>query len=162
MKVLPYATHDGIPTMRDSDIIKLYGMMVRDKTDKTVFYDGIIDNSLKFLSFMRSPENILFVVSEGGPVGCGWLNHFERNFAQAHFCVFSEGWPKAIEIGKVLIESALHHTGLDMLIGHIPDGNPGALGFAQKCGAQLLGRLPFGGVDKDGESCPTSIVYYTR
>jgi hypothetical protein len=162
MKILPYAYHDGIPTMRDSDIKKLYDMMVRDGTDKTVFYDGMIDNRQKFLDFMQSSENMLLVVSEEGPVACGWLNHFEHKTAQAHFCVFSEGWPKAVEIGKILIDTALCDTGIDMLIGYIPDGNPGALKFAQKCGAQLLGRLPHGSVDENGKSHPTSIVYYTR
>jgi len=164
IKVIPYAHHDGIPTMRDSEIRTLYDLMERDGTNSLVFFDGHINNANDFCNFMKSSENILFVAfDDDDPVAFGWLSNFKYKTAQAHFCLFSKVWgERSVEIGKALVKNALATTGLDMLIGYVPGFNPVATKFAVKCGAVKLGKLPCGSVDKNGNSYSTTIVYYTR
>jgi len=162
MIVRPFIYSDGIPTMRDSDIKLLFQKMVRDKTDSMVFYDGSIKTDEQFLRFVKSPEILLYAVYENeDPIACGWLNNFEHNTAYAHFCIFSEAWDRSVEVGKLLIETAMKSTGIDMAIGKIPKFNGMALEFVQKCGAKILGELPYGCV-VSGKSHPATIVYYTR
>lgn len=162
--VRAYVQFDGIPTMRDSQIETLFHLMERDGTRKLVFYDGSIKTSKDFLAYMKSPQNVLLVAYEGeAPLAFGWLNHFEQNTAQAHFCFFAETWDGlSIEIGKALIGKSLGFFNLDMLIGHVPQWNTAAVKFAIKCGAKLLGDLPYGVVDEDGQSHPMTILYYVR
>jgi hypothetical protein len=95
-------------------------------------------------------------------LGCGWFNNLKNKTADAHFCVFAEGWDRSVEIGKLLIEKAMATAELKMLVGYVPKFNQLAIDFAQKCGAVLLGELPFGGTDREGNLYPLAIVYYVR
>ena len=163
IKVRPFVYVDGIPTMRDSDLAILFDKMVRDGTDKIVFCNGLVKNPIDFIEYIKLPANMLFAVYEDeNPIAFGWLNNFENKSAEAHFCVFSEAWDRSVEIGKLMIEKAMATTGVDMLIGNVPKFNQMAVEFVEKCGGVILGELPFGSVDGEGNTHPTVIVYYVR
>ena len=158
MNITPYMHYDGIPTFRDSFIESLYDKMVRDGTDKTVFYGGDVLSRRDFLNKMKSVGTVLIVaVEDNTSLACGWINGFECNIARVHFCLFSEVWgERSIEIGKEMIEKALSLTGCDMLTGMIPEKNKRAIDFSIKCGAKLMGILPY------GSTGPTAFLYYVR
>jgi hypothetical protein len=163
MIIRPFIYVDGIPTMRDSDLLILFDKMVRDGTDNLVFYDGQIKSGLNFIEFIKLAGNMLFVVYEDeNPIGCGWLNNFKHRTAEAHFCVFSEAWDRSVEVGKLMIEKSMYVTNVDMLIGNVPKFNEIAIDFVKKCGGVILGELPYGSVDRLGKFHPMVIVYYTR
>lgn len=162
MKVLPYIYVDGIPTMRDTDLMVIFDKMVRDDTLKYVFYDGSVTNAVEFVQFIKSVDIQLFVVlDDDNPVACGWLTDFKFCTAQAHFCVFSEAWNRSVEVGKLMIEKAMNSMELKMLVGYVPKFNNLAIDFVNKCGGVVVGELPYGAVRK-GRLCPTIIVYYVR
>lgn len=160
--IRPFAYHDGIPSMRDSDIAHLYDLMIRDNTFEKVFFDGSIHNSDSFVQFIKSRENVVFVAFEETPVAFGWLNNFKYSTAQAHFCFFSEVWGRSEEIGRAMLDKIFSLIDLDMLIGMVPAFNEAAVRFAQDCGAVLIGEFPYGSVDGTGNSHPTKILYYVR
>lgn len=163
MIVRPFIYIDGVPTMRDSDLVTLFDKMLRDKTDTILFYDGRILNHIDFIKFMKSPDNMLYVVLEDEePIACGWFNNLKNETAEAHFCLFAEAWDKSVEVGKLLIEKAMATAELQMLVGYVPEFNQMALDFAKKCGAVELGKLPYGAIDREGTLYPMIIVYYAR
>ena len=163
IKVRPFIYVDGIPTMRDSDLATLFDKMVRDGTDKLVFYDGLIKDWIDFIEFIKNPGVMMFAVYEDeNPIACGWLNNFKNKTAEAHFCVYSEAWDRSVEIGKLLIDKAMATTGVNMLVGNVPKFNQLAIDFVQNCGGFVLGELPYGSVDREGNFHPTVIVYYVR
>lgn len=161
---MPYAHYDGIPTLRDSDIVALWERMREDGTTDIVFYDGIIDDQYKFLAYMKSSRVQLFIGKiEGKTMGFGWLSHIEAKMARIHFCVFKRFWGAGVHsIVNRFASDILRQTGLDIIMGIIPSWNVKATKYVEKCGYTILGEMPFGCVDKHGNSHPATIVYYER
>ena len=164
IEIRPYVRFDGIPTFRDSEIQKLFDLMERDGTDRVVFFDGSVRSAAAFTDFISQPGVILFIAMDGNiPAGFGYLTDFANRIARAHFCIFSEYWgDQSVVIGRLLLSRAMSITGLDMLLGHVPAVNQKAIDFAVRCGAQIVGTLPFGSVDADGKNHPTAVIFYVR
>lgn len=163
--IRPYVRCDGIPTFRDSELVALYNLMVRDCTEKTLFPGQSVKSGSDFVMMAKSKNVMLFVALDGNNyAGFGYLNGFENGMARAHFCIFSEYWgAQSVEVGREMVEKAIQSTGLDMLVGLIPSSNRRAILFSQKCGARLMpGMFPYGSVDDDGKPCSTAILYYMR
>ncbi len=102
LKIIPYTEVDGIKTFRDSDILDLYGRMVKDGTADTVFYEGTVSTREEFLASIKNRGTLLFILKvDDKIVGFTWLNRFENRTAHNHFVAFSEVWGKeTVEIGK--------------------------------------------------------------
>jgi hypothetical protein len=163
ISIMPFVYCDGVPTMRDSEIAMLYNLMQRDGTDKTIFWDGQVKNNRDFIRFMKSSGIVLFVAKDDSNLlGCGWLTNFEHRSARAHFCIFAEGWPRSVDIGKKLVEKAIASLELDGIIGFIPECNNKAIQFAVKCGAKVIGYLPFGSFNENGDTIGTATIFYAR
>jgi hypothetical protein len=167
VKIIQYGHIDGIPTFRDSSIMGLYDRMEKDQTDKIVFHDGSIRNRDEFLSLMKRSVLAVAMIGET-PLGFGWLTDIYMKRAQAHFCMFSEVWGHAVEIGIALVEylSEIQYQGdylTNVLIGYVPSSNKAAIKFAQLCGGKVLGEIPQAAYFEDkGKSEPATIVYYQR
>jgi hypothetical protein len=170
MKIIQYGYYDGIPTLRDSEVMDLYRRMLRDKTADTVFYDGSIRNPKDFLLFIKSCCTMIVAMSdEGEPLGMGWLNNRHMRSVDGHFCLFCDAWgSNSVEIGKSMVEYAvnLKQDGeqiFDVIIGTIPKWNKAAIMFAEKCGAVIVGDIPCAVYDfESGVSKSATIVYYQR
>ena len=166
MIVVPYLRYDGMPTMRDSEIISCYELMQRDVTADIVFYDGSIDTAHGFLAFVKSDGRHFYVVCEDDrsmKLGCGWLDTVRHRTANTHFTLFAEAFGKrSVEVGSYFVSKVFEISGLMMLIGYTPSFNKRAIDFAVRCGASVVGEMPHGSVLRTGESVPTTILYYAR
>ncbi|WP_300456618.1 hypothetical protein [Desulfobacula sp.] len=168
--LLPYTEIDGIRTIPDSDMKKFYDRTVKDGTDKTVFYEGTISNRDEFLSVMKSPGVLFYVVMIGTePVGFTWLNRFENHTARNHFCGFSEVWGQAVGIGKEVISTLIHMKDndgkfiFDLFTGFIPGWNQYAIKFCLQCGAKSAGIIPNAIWNKEKQKSEDAFfIYYTR
>lgn len=173
---MPFALVDGVPTFRDSEILHLYGLMVRDKTVDRAFYDGSVSSPYDFLSLVINRQRCqLFVVyrkvHRKVPVGMAWLTNFEARWARVHFCVFREGWGKDIfEIGWFGIREIfnLNEPGTSGrprfhgLTGLTPTENTRAIRFIEKLGFQRGGILPFGWYDQQEQVSKPALLTYLK
>jgi hypothetical protein len=170
MKIIQYGYYDGMPTLRDSEVMDLYRRMLRDKTADTVFYDGSIKNPKDFLLFIKSCCTMIVAMSDDGvPLGMGWLNNRRMRRADGHFCLFSNAWGKdSISVGKAMVEYAINLKSdgehiFDVIIGVTPKKYKLAINFAKKCGFVIVGDIPCAVYDfREGRSESATISYYQR
>lgn len=163
-KVIPLVYYDGLPTFRDSDMINFYHRTIDEELNDSMFFDGGIKNVSDFLTYMKS-NNVLFLTLniDGKTAGFGWLSHFDQKMARGHFCIFKEFWGRPIhDAFNEMAGQILQYTGLDLIMGIIPSVNIKAVKFVLKCGYRLVGEIPCGCIDKDGNPLPSTIVYYAR
>lgn len=160
MNIITYQHIDGIPTMRDSDIIRLFDRMFDEGLVDTVFYDGSIRNPETFINVMK--DNCLCVVEEEKkPVAFFWFTDRQARRAQIHFCFFREAREgRAQEVAKFILER-IKKADIDCLIGYIPKFNIPAINFCKKIGVQFAGEIPNGIYNyKAGRSEACYIVYF--
>jgi len=165
MMVMPYAHVDGMPTMLDSEIMNCFELMQRDKTADVVFYDGLIKTPYDFIAFVKSQGRNFFITygDKKDKLACGWIDTIKHRTANAHFSFFSGAFGKnAFAVGKHTVVSVMSIYGLEMLIGLIPSFNRRAIKVCVRYGAVILGEMPCGSIDKNGESLPTTVLYYVR
>jgi hypothetical protein len=164
LSINPYFHHDGIPTFRDSEIAECYDQMESDGTLESVLYDGRIRHRNDFVKYMTSPAVQFFMGTiDGNRAGFGWLSNIEPKMARVHFCIFSPFWGKFIhEIMNSMGRKVLEIFNLDILIGIIPERNIKAINYISRCNCTDLGKLPFGCIDKEGNSLSARIFYFVR
>ncbi|MCP3940050.1 MAG: GNAT family N-acetyltransferase [Desulfobacteraceae bacterium] len=170
IKLMPYTEIDGIRTISDSKIKKLFDRTICDGVAKTVFYEDTIQTNDQFLSAMKN-EAVLFylMIVDGEIVGYTWLNRFENHTARQHFCVFKDFWGKSIDLGKQVLSDLLHMKDkagnfiFDLLTGFVPAWNERAIKFSLKCGGKTYGKIPKAiWNDKKQISEDAFFIYYTR
>ena len=85
---------DGIPSLRDSEILGLYDVMVDEGVADTIFFDGEVSSRDDFLEAMTNHNNnILYVLKADGELAIAcWLNHFNGKTAQMHWTCFRKFW----------------------------------------------------------------------
>lgn len=168
MKLLPYTKIDGIRTVTDSEIKKLFTRTVSDGLDKIVFYEGTIQTEDQFLIAMK---RVLFFIikQQEETIGYVWLNRFENHTARQHFCVFKEYWGQSEQIGRDVLSMIMnrkdsHGTFIfDLLTGFVPAWNKRAIAFALKCGGKTYGVIPNAVWNhKKQKSEGAVFIYYTR
>jgi len=168
--LLPYTERDGIRTVPDSDIKRLYDRTVSDGTNKIVFYEGTITTADQFLMMAKSANTLFYIGLRGTEtIGYAWLNRFENRTAHFHFCGFKKYWGQNEEIGKYVLPTILGWTNkedrylFDLLIGFIPAWNEVAIAFSKKCGGKSAGVIPnaiWNGEKQESEDAV--FIYYTR
>jgi hypothetical protein len=169
-KLFPYTEIDGIRTISDSDMKRLFDRTVNDGSDKIVFYEGTILTSDEFLTAMKSPQVLFYVLYLGADiVGYTWLNRFENHTARNHFCGFSEVWGQSVVLGRKAISQLIRmkdrsgHYIFDLFTGFIPVWNKLAIDFALNCGAQTHGVIPNAIWNQEKQKSEDAVfIYYTR
>ena len=153
MTLVPYTKMDGVPTLKDSEIMELYDRMVADNVAETIFFDGQVTSREVWLDSVISGRNALYVVlvrdREGGPFGdetiepaaACWLNNFNGKAAEMHWCVFSKFWNNgSAALIRFAADKLIHMRNdeeyvFDVLLGIIPVTNKRAIAMIQKAGA---------------------------
>ena len=160
MNVLPYYLNDGIPTIKDSDIMGLFDTMETEGLVDTVFYDGSVQDREVFLNAMKN-NCLCVVVDDKEPIAFFWLTDRQAKRAQIHFCFFKEAMGrKAIEVAKFIIE-AMMKTDLDCIVGYIPCFNYRAINLFKEIGVEFAGVIKNGIYrHKNGRSEDCHVVYF--
>ena len=149
-QIIPYIQIDGIPTLRDSEILSLYDKMVEQDLDQIVFMSEPVMSRDKFLAIVKSSGTLFYAVedSDGSIAAITWLNRFEGKIARMHFCVYKEWWGRG---AGIMMEVARHIKSLQdeegipifiRLVGYIPSNNKFALRCALKDGGSICGTIP--------------------
>lgn len=164
--IIPFGYVDGVPTLRDTKIFGFYDLMKRDGTLSTVFYDRPDIDCLEFARFMKFSVRLFVYYSTlpddtDQPLALGWLSHFENGIARCHFCGFKEVWGEdSVRVGKIMSRYMLQASEMSMLYGMTPSWNRLAIRLIRQMGWAILGQMPFGSTDKQGNPCPTTISFF--
>ena len=165
--ILPYCERDGIPTLRDSDLLHLYDRMDAEGLAVKCYPDG----RDHWLAEMKTKRSSLYVVILNDLVfGMLWLNDFRARYAHAHFVVFKDfhGRENACNAQDAL-NKVLHGKDFDGryvfdgFLAMIPTWNRLAVAYARRCGFRSVGVIPFGYYDKvKQQSVPVELLEIQR
>ena len=170
IELLPYTEVDGIRTVPDSDMKRLFERTVDDDLDKIVFYEGTIQTADEFLKAMKYGDILFYILMvDNKTVGYTWLNRFENHTARQHFCVFKEFWGQSVDLGKRVLSIFLDMKDkdenyiFDLLTGFVPAWNARAIQFSQKCGGKTHGIIPNAIWNQEQQKSEDAVfIYYTR
>ncbi len=161
---LPYFIHDGIPTMRDSEIYKLYEKCVVQGIDEIVFHDGSINTWKGFTDYVKRQDVFFYVVNyDIFPFGFFWLNRIEKTNAHIHFVIFKEYWGSglSIEAGRRVLELCL--DSFPTIMGRLPMNNEFAINYISQLGFKLVGIIPnLMWSKKENKPVDGLVVYITK
>jgi hypothetical protein len=163
MKLLPYTLIDGIPTLKDSDIIKIYHWMKKDKTLETVFYNVGSELLTRefFIRFWKRQDLRMFVIlSDNKVAGLIWLDRIIDSTAMIHINSFKWTWGgNSVPLYREATCEIFTKYGIDVLIGQIPVTNELAIKFSEKVGFLQCGIIPKSlynhRLDKKVDACVT-------
>jgi len=169
LSLYPYIVNDGIPTLKDSQLLRIFQKMEEDGTLDTVFYESKITFPT-FLAMFKNPDNALWVITDAGiPVGIVWLNNMRERSAQIHFCLFKEVWgEKSVEVGKWVVKELIHLKDRDgyFLFDVITGLTPTTIKAAKwifLTGMKKVGEVPNAcWIDDQTTSVPGVVSYVTR
>lgn len=143
---IPYATPDGVPTLRDSVLAAVYQRICEERSYRRVFFDKSVTDEDGFVKTMKSrPFSLVRFDGEVG--GFFWLDLIGQHAADVHFCVFRGFYGAAgISMGKrVLLYLGQVGRGewpLSVVYGKVPANNPLAARYALTIGMCHVGVLP--------------------
>lgn len=148
-RMRPYLPGREDPGLDAEAMRGLYDRMEAQGLARTVFATGGPRHRDEFLALCRDPGHAVAVIGrDGPPLALIWLNGFEARSASLHFCIFREGWPESVAIGRATVGALLDHAPpgqpplLDSLVGITPESNRAARLFVRKVGFKVLGFLP--------------------
>lgn len=166
-KILPYVHLDGVPTLRDSDLLGLYDRMDREGLAGSCYQEG----RLHWLEEMKSRRSLLYVcMGDDGPMGMVWLNAFRGRYAHSHLVIFRAYHGRAnILTARWAIQTVLRSRDAhgeylwDGFVGMTPETNRLAVAFALRCGFRKVGVVPFGAYDfRQNKSVPAVLTVLER
>ncbi|NIP51778.1 MAG: hypothetical protein GWN00_22585 [Aliifodinibius sp.] len=161
---LPYRKHDGVPTLRDSDISNLYNKCCEQGIDEIVFHDGSINDAAEFTDYVKRPDVIFYVVYyDVFPFGFFWLNRIEKTNAHIHFVIFKDYWGKglSVEAGKKVVQMCL--DSYPTIMGRLLPENKYAINYVSQLGFNLVGLVPnLIWSKKDSKPVAGLVVYITK
>jgi len=166
LKLNWFGYHDGIPTLRYSDISDIYNKMYDQDLLKLMFSDGSILNEKQFRDMILDIQNTLFMTInyKDSVAGIVWLNRSQGKKAQIHFCFFKEwhGTPELYKMGKESIHWILNKFKdyFDVVIGYIPVWNRAANMFMHRIGATRVGVIPNAKYNDSIADSEDAIMYY--
>lgn len=168
--LLPYIEVDGIRTVPDSDIKRLFKRTEDDGLVPIVFCDDSITTAGHFINMAKFRGTMFFLIMDGTEtIGYTWLNRIENRMARNHFCVFKAYWGKTLEIGKWVLAKLINAKDkngkycFDLFTGLVPVWNERAVNFALKCGGKTHGTIPnaiWNNAKKQSEDAV--LIYHTR
>lgn len=130
---------DGMPSMTDSYLARIYNQLVIDGAEKASFTDGSVQCAEDFIRLFKSPHQLLFIVERDGvPAMIGWMNDFEGKRAQIHFSIFKKyRGQESVGMCKRLIDYGFSIVGdnghlFDVMYAILPTKNMVACNFAKK------------------------------
>jgi len=135
IELYPYTINDGIPSVRDSELLGLYQTMESDKSLDVVYYNKPQDDISPewWMAFIKTHCQ-LFVILETGDdgkrsiVGIVYLNNVVGRRADIHYCMFKPVWGRSAEICSEVMRLLFEHTNMDCFVALIPEYNKQALG----------------------------------
>jgi hypothetical protein len=138
-----YQMIDGVPTMRDSDLMYLYDRVEAEGLSGLLFHDGSIRNGREFVDYVKTPSCIFFTIGlQDKPFGFFWLNRIETTHAYCHFVAFSDFWGdgRTVQVGIEAMKICLKE--FDMIMGMLPSTNVFAIRYLLKVGLHKVGNIP--------------------
>lgn len=145
ISIIPYIEVDGIPLLRDSQILNLIDRAEKDGTLPLIFYG---DSSYTRFDFLQKVKHggdcMLYMIRHGENVaGFVLLDHIRYRHAHGHFCVYSEYWgiKEITEISHTTLRYLFEKY--SVLIGIVPADNIHALRFSERTlGMKKLAVIP--------------------
>lgn len=140
MKILPYTKVDGVPTLRDSDLVRLYLQMADEGRLEWAFYDGSVQSADDFLYFAKSTHLYLFLNSDEEYLGFFWVTDLTPISCKVHFCMLAKAGKQVLKLGRMGLEFLGEH--FKVIEGVTPVKNILACKFIQKVGMIPIGVMP--------------------
>ena len=146
--LIPYVQINGQWTLTDEMLAFMCGMMVKEGSAKTFFYDGAVLNESNFIRICKA-GNVHFMFSDDGqPAAMGMLNNFGANYAHAHWLCFKNIWGKQTD--EAISKSLKYWFNFmkdgkplfDVLLGIYPETNGRIDKFAKESGFTVIGAIP--------------------
>ncbi len=150
IEIVPYVLQDGVPTFRDSEIIDLWVLAVKEKALDYLFLDMPNISVKNFLAFIKQPNvNFFVVLIKKKPAVIIFLTEIQYTKAECHFFYF-DGFrgQKAVEIGQYCLDFLINmpfdkNTYIyDIIIGITPVNNIAACQFLSAVGMTIVGVIP--------------------
>ena len=164
--LIPYVEINGQKTITDEQIRSIWNQLVKDGTEKVVFYESGVKNEEEFLKWVKNPNNLMvFPIREDKLMGVAWINGINGNYAFGHFAFFKESAGKyTIDMGKEILDYWFSIPGDDgplfeVILGLIPEFNQKALHYIEKLGFERVGRIPRI-VNRNGNKEAAILSYY--
>lgn len=160
--ILPYCHFNGIPTLRDSELLGLYHRMAAEGSASAAWPYG----PERWMMEMKERRSLLYVVMvDESPGGMLWLNDFRGKYAHVHLVVFREFHGRDhVEKGRFAVQSvlqgkdALGRYAFDGFVGMIPEWNRVAVAYALRCGFRKVGVVPFGHYNIDEDRSEAAVM----
>lgn len=170
---------DGLPTMRDSLIGRIWQQIIADDARDIMFMEGDITNEQQFIAMVKSPathfvgvydrETELFNDPDTFPFSAVfWINRFEHRRAACHFIVFKAARENSVKIGKASLTYCFdlrHPSGvrLQLLWGIVAASNIPAIQYAQRCGGIAAAIIPQYIWNEIKQCCEDAVlIHYAR
>jgi len=149
--IKPYYIHNGIPSLTDSEIYRLWELleehkrpMVRDFASGTEFVEQM----------KRWKVSIL-----GDYEGMVYLTQANPASAEFHFQGFCHG-ERAVELGKMFAAQALKI--FETLYGYVSVANLKACAYSEAIGGTLVGTVPGKGWSEAEKTHDVNLYYWRR
>ena len=146
IKILPYTLIDGVPTLKDSDIIQIYNWMKNDQTLETVFYNVSKEKLTDrfFLKFWKRNDLKMFVLLHENKVGgMIWFDRIVDSTATIHINAFKWTWGNiSVMLFRKAVCRIFAEQNIDVMIGQIPEINKKAIKFSDRVGFDKSGIIP--------------------
>lgn len=149
--ITPYYIRDGIPSILDSTIYRVWEMLVeRNRPLVQEFADGA-----EFVECMKRWKISIL----GDMEGFVYLTQANPASAEFHFQGFCHG-ARAVELGKMFAAQAL--TVFETLYGYVPVSNAKACLYTEMIGGVLVGMVPGKGWSVAEQAHDVNLYYWRR
>lgn len=151
-KLVPYVTVDGVRTLRDSQLARLFELAKEDDVLEPALYTEDLETmtAQKFVEFYKKPGLMLcFVYFDRKLAGWVWIDDFGRRTARVHFCTLK--WltreQQTVRCAREIMWQLLSLTDkngatLNVLRGETPGYNKLAVRFLRRVGMKVVGEIP--------------------
>lgn len=135
IELYPYSINDGMPSMRDSELLSLYRSMESDGTLNVVYYNMAEDDITPewWMAFMKQRCQLFVILEQQKDqkrniVGIVYLSNIVGRRADIHYCLFKPGWGRSAAICSKTMEILFEQTDVDLFVALIPEWNKRAQG----------------------------------
>lgn len=149
--IRPYYLNDGIPSLADSEILKLWELLVAH--NRPMVQD--FPDAQAFVATMKEWKVSIL----GDYEGMVYLTQSTPASAEFHFQGFCHG-ERAVELGKLFAAQAL--TIFETIYGYVPVSNVKACLYTEAIGGTLVGTVPGKGWSETKKSHDVNLYYWRR